>query len=152
MSRAHAAAEVPGPVTEVEALWYEPTRWPSWIDGFGHLAKLEGEWPHIGARLIWDSRPGGRGRVVERVVRYEPRVGQVLEVEDERLTATQSVRFEPTEGGTWIALELAYELKSGARLQALVDLFFIRRALADSMRRTLARFRAELAADRELLR
>ena len=85
-------------------------------------------------------------------MRYEPRLGQVLEVEDERLTGTQSVRFEPTERGARIALELEYELKSGARLQALVDLFFIRRALGDSLRRTLARFRAELAADRELLR
>jgi hypothetical protein len=139
-------------VSEAEVLWYEPTRWPAWIDGFGHLAKLEGDWPRAGARLVWDSRPGGRGRVVERVVRYEPRVGQALEVEDERLTGTQSVRFDATEGGTRIALELVYELKSGARLKALVDLFFIRRALGDSLRRTLARFRAELAADRELLR
>jgi hypothetical protein len=150
--RAQAAADVPGPVSEAEALWYEPARWPAWIDGFGHLAKLEGDWPAPGSRIVWDSRPGGRGRVVERVLSYEPRAGQTLAVEDERLTGTQSVRFAATEEGTRIALELAYELKSGVALKALVDLFFIRRALADSLRRTLARFRAELEADRELLR
>jgi hypothetical protein len=152
VTRAHAAAKIPGTVSEAEALWYEPTRWPAWIDGFGHLAKLEGDWPRAGARLVWDSRPGGRGRVVERVLRYEPRAGQALEVEDERLAGIQSVRFEPVEGGTRIALELAYELKTGARLKALVDLLFIRRAIGESLRRTLARFRAELAADRELFR
>ena len=152
MRRAQAAAEVPGTVSEVEALWYEPTRWAAWVDGFGHLAKLEGDWPAAGARVVWDSRPGGRGRVVEQVLRYEPRTGQTLAVEDERLTGTQSVSFAATEDGTRIALELAYELKSGVALKAVVDLFFIRRALADSLRRTLARFRAELEADRDLLR
>jgi polyketide cyclase/dehydrase/lipid transport protein len=152
MGRARAAIDVPGPVSQAETLWYEPQRWPSWVDGFGHLAKLEGDWPAAGAHVVWDSRPGGRGRVLESVVRYEPRVGQVLEVEDERLYGTQSVAFAAVEGGTRVALDLDYRLKSGVALRAVVDLLFIRRAIGDSLRRTLARFGHELAADRELLR
>ena len=38
------------------------------------------------------------------------------------MTRTQSESFAATEEGTRIALELAYELKSGVALKALVDL------------------------------
>jgi hypothetical protein len=58
-----ATTTVPGRVVDAEELWYDPHRWAAWIDGFGHVAKLEGDWPHAGARLLWDSRPQGRGRV-----------------------------------------------------------------------------------------
>ena len=80
MPRVSASTVVPGRVVEAEALWYDPHRWAAWIDGFGHVAKLEGEWPQVGARLLWDSRPQGRGRVAESVVAYEPRAGQTLVV------------------------------------------------------------------------
>ena len=50
------------------------------------MIKLEGDWPRPGARLIWESPPGGRGRVQERVVGYEARSGQTLEVEDETIS------------------------------------------------------------------
>jgi hypothetical protein len=80
-----ATTTVPGRVVDAEALWYDPHRWAAWIDGFGHVAKLEGDWPQAGARLLWDSRPQGRGRVSERVTEYEARTGQTLAVEDARL-------------------------------------------------------------------
>jgi hypothetical protein len=140
---------VPGLASEAEALWYDPRRWPSWIDGFGHVEKLEGEWPSPGARAVWDSKPGGRGRVVERVTRYEARTGQTLEVEDEKLRGTQRVAFEPVDDGVEVALELEYELKHANVLTPLTDALFIRRALRDSLKRSLGRFRRELAADRE---
>ena len=76
MPRVSASTVVPGRVVEAEELWYDPNRWAAWIDGFGHVNKLEGEWPQVGARLLWDSRPQGRGRVSERVAAYEPRSGQ----------------------------------------------------------------------------
>jgi hypothetical protein len=40
-----ASVVVDGPGIEAEQLWYDPSRWASWIDGFGHLSKLEGDWP-----------------------------------------------------------------------------------------------------------
>jgi Polyketide cyclase / dehydrase and lipid transport len=152
MAVARASIRVPGPTSAAEALWYDPRRWPSWVDGFGHLAKVEGDWPHAGSSVVWDSRPGGRGRVVETVRRHEPRAGQLLGVEDERLTGTQSVRFAASAEAVEVAVELDYKLKPGVTLKALTDLLFIRRSIRDSLRRTLRRFAYELAADRELYR
>ena len=83
----------------------------SWIDGFGHLRKLEGDWPAVGSRAVWDSQPGGRGRVVEHVTAYEARVGQTVAVEDEQLRGTQRVAFEPGPTAVEVSLELEYELK-----------------------------------------
>jgi hypothetical protein len=141
-----AAVTVPGRVAEAEELWYDRHRWAAWIDGFGHVAKLEGDWPHPGARLLWDSRPQGRGRVAERVIAYEPRTGQSVEVEDGRLTGTQTVAFEPVGDEVRITLSLEYSLKERGPLTPLIDLVFIRRALRDSLQRTLKRFGHERRA------
>jgi hypothetical protein len=142
--RVSVTTTVPGRVVEAEELWYDPHRWAAWIDGFGHVAKLEGEWPQVGARLLWDSRPKGRGRVLERVVAYEPRAGQSLEVEDERLTGLQTVAFEPAGDEVRVNLTLEYSLKEGNKV---VDLLFVRRAVRDSLNRTLTRFSHERRAE-----
>jgi uncharacterized membrane protein len=152
MAVARAAIGVAGSISEAEALWYDTSRWPAWVDGLGHVLKVDESWPQAGARLVWESRPGGRGRVLEQVTRYEPRTGQVVEIEDERVVGTQTLRFEPAEDGARVSLELDYKLKPGVFLRTLVDLLFVRRAMADSMRRTLRRFERELAAEQELLR
>jgi hypothetical protein len=149
--RVRAAVSVPGLASEAEALWYEPQRWPVWVDGFGHLFKLEGEWPAVGARAVWDSKPGGRGRVVERVAAYEARAGQTLKVEDEKLHGTQKVTFEPGADGVEVALELEYEIKNANVLTPLTDVLFIRREVRESLQRSLNRFARELRGDRELL-
>jgi hypothetical protein len=141
---------VPGLASEAEALWYDPQRWSAWIDGFGHVDQLADEWPATGAKLVWWSKPGGRGRVAERVLAYEPRTGQTNHVEDEKMRATQRVAFQPAEGGVEVALELDYELKERNALTPVTDVLFIRRALRDSLRRSLARFARERRADIEL--
>ena len=146
-----ARVSVPGLASEAEALWYDPQRWPAWVDGFGHLAKLEGEWPGPGARAVWDSPPGGRGRVVEHVTSYEARAGQTLAVEDEKLRGTQTVAFEPGPEDVAIALELDYEIKDANVLTPLLDALFVRRALRESLQRSLNGFARELRGDRELL-
>jgi Polyketide cyclase / dehydrase and lipid transport len=147
MSRAVATVTVPGRVADAEELWYDKHRWAAWVDGFGHVVKLEGEWPQPGARLLWDSPPKGRGRVVERAIAYEPRVGHTLEVEDERLDGTQTVTFEPVGEEVRITLALDYELKRRQPLTPLIDLLFIRRALRASLTRTLTRFAHERRAE-----
>jgi hypothetical protein len=145
--RVSASAMVPGRVVDAEALWYDPHRWAAWIDGFGHVAKLEGEWPHVGARLLWDSRPQGRGRVAERVSAYEPRAGQTLEVEDGKLTGIQAVTFEPVDDQVRVSLTLEYTLKDRTPLTPILDLVFVRRALRDSLKRTVERFGHERRAE-----
>ena len=152
MSRVGVRAVVDGPVGAAETLWYDPQRWPSFIDGFGHVVKVEGGWPTPGAHVVWDSTPAGRGRVSERVLEHEPGEGQTLAVEDPRMRGTQRVAFAAVEDGTEIRLGLEYQLKQRNPLTPLVDLLFIRRALRDSLRRTLTRFGHELAGDRDLLR
>ncbi len=149
--KARAATVVPGPVAEVEALFYDARRWPSWLDGFGGVVSLQGEWPARGAVLDWTSKPGGRGAVRERVVAYAPGAGQELDVEDERLEGTQTVAF--TEGerdAVAVVLTLDYRLKERNPLTPLVDLLFVRRAMNASLQRSLARFARERAADADL--
>jgi len=126
---------------EAEALWHDPDRWPAWVDGFGHVVSIDEAWPAPGATAVWDSRPGGRGRV------HEPGIGHSVEVHDERLRATQSVSFEALDGGVGTILELDYALAAAGPLTALSDLLFIRRALRDSLARTLARFGHELLVE-----
>lgn len=151
VGRVRAAIEVPGPVSEAEALWYDVTRWPNFVDGFGAVAKREGDWPQTGGVLVWDSRPGGRGRVLERVRSFEPRIGQRAAVEDERLVGTQTVAFAAAGDAVRVELALEYELKRrAALLGAAADLVLVRRALRGSLARTLYRFSRELAGDREL--
>ncbi|CAN5129250.1 hypothetical protein BH20ACT16_BH20ACT16_12030 [soil metagenome] len=136
---------------EVASLWFELARWPSIIDGFGTLSRNEGAWPHAGGRIVWDSLRNGRGRVVEQVLEYEPGVTQLVRIEDPQMTGTQRVTFGATDAGCVIHLELDYELKRDPGLgSVLADLFFVRRALGDALRRTLRRFAVELAADRDM--
>jgi hypothetical protein len=142
-----ATTTVPGRVVEAEELWYDPHRWAAWIDGFGHVAKLEGDWPREGARLLWDSRPDGRGRVSETVVSYEARAGQTLAVEDRRLAGTQRIAFEPAGDEVRLSLTLEYRLKERSLITPIIDMVFIRRALQASLQRTLARFGHERRAE-----
>jgi hypothetical protein len=149
MGRATASIEVPGLASEAEALWYDPVRWASWVDGFGHVVELPDGWPAEGT-LQWNSTPEGRGRVLETVTAYEPRAGQSLSVEDGRLRGTQRVEFTPGPDAVKVALTLDYELKQRNPLTPLLDRVFVRREVAASLRRTLARFARERRGDVEL--
>jgi hypothetical protein len=148
MSRASASIDVPGLASEAETLWYDPVRWPAWVDGFKHVASLADGWPAEGA-LMWDSHPGGRGRVLEQVTAYEARVGQTLSVEDERLRGTQKVTFTPSGDHVAVTLELDYELKEQTPATWLVDRLFVRRQVEASLQRTLAGFARERRGDLE---
>ena len=151
MGRARTKMVALGRLSDAEALWYDTGRWSSFVDGFGRLGKVDEGWPREGASVIWDSRPGGRGRVLERVARYAAGDGQDVEVEDERVTGTQSIRFAANgDDRVAVSLELRYRLKRTFPGIAIVDLIFIRRAMRDSLARTLRRFAIELAAEREL--
>jgi hypothetical protein len=138
----------PGSVHEAETLWYDTSRWPTWIDGLAHVAKVEGPWPDTGAKVIWDSHPAGRGRVVERVLAHDQLAGQSLAVEDESIRGRQTVVFSPADGSVEVDLSLEYELKKRSIVTPLIDVLFIRRAMATSLATTLARFGVELSAER----
>jgi Polyketide cyclase / dehydrase and lipid transport len=147
MGAAHDAATValaPEPAFE---LWTDLSRWATFVDGFGHVDRVDDSWPAEGAKLVWRSGPSGRGTVTERVVASELGARLVTQVYDERMSGTQAVRFTPAEGGSRVDLELEYTLNRAGPLAPITDLLFIRRAQLDSLRRTLRRFATEAAEE-----
>jgi uncharacterized membrane protein len=144
MGRVRAEVEVAVLASRAEELWYDTSRWPTFVDGLAHVAKVEGDWPRAG-RVLWDAKVDGRGRVDERVVAHEARTGQTLSVEDEKVTGTQRVEFHPSDHGCRVVLSLQYKLKMDSPAAPVIDLF-TRRPMRDSLRRTLKRFKLEVEA------
>ncbi len=112
------------------------------MEGFARLLEVSAEWPAEGARAVWESTPGGRGRVTEKVIEHRP--GRfVTQVFEEAMAARQALSVEPAGEGTRLELELRYDLTRQGPLRAVADVLFIRRALRDALARTLRRFAAE---------
>jgi len=149
MGRVRAEVQVAALASAAEELWYDTSRWPTFVDGLAHVEKVEGDWPR-GGRVLWDAKVDGRGRVDERVVDHEARVGQTVAVEDEKITGTQRVEFRPTDEGCKVVLTLEYRLKLDPPQRQLIDIF-ARRPLRDSLKRTLTRFRHELEVKPEAI-
>lgn len=137
MPEVSASAAAPGPAAAVIALWDDPRRWPAFVDGFRTVARVDGDWPAPGSSLTWDSTPHGPGRTRERSVSPG-----VREVESEQLTGTLTVAH--ADGVVRVTLD--YRLKD----RTPFALFFVRRALRDALRRTVARLAIERRADAEL--
>ena len=144
----HASQVLEGTVHEAEAVWYDLARWPRWVPGLETVSVVGGQWPSAGAQVRWESGPAGRGRVLERVVEYEPLAGQTVEVEDDSIRGHQTVAFSAQEANVAVELSLAYELKQRSPLMRLVDVVFIRRAMTRALEQTLGRFGSELEAAR----
>jgi hypothetical protein len=124
-------------------LWSDVSRWPSFVEGFARELERSPEWPAAGARIVWESTPAGRGRVTEKVAEGEGPDRFVTHVFEERLHGTQTFRVVESEAGSRAELALDYELTKYGPLGAVADVIFIRRAIRDSLRRTLSRFAVE---------
>jgi len=83
-------------------------------------------------------------------VSFEARVGQTVEVEDEKIFGSQTIGFAPDADGTTVTLELDYAIKQDRGVPAVVDFVFVRRPMRDSLKRTLARFEREARAPADL--
>jgi Polyketide cyclase / dehydrase and lipid transport len=138
-----------GTVHEAETCWYDTTRWRDWVDELARIVAVDGDWPKRGATVIWESGPAGRGRVRERVVAYEPLAGQTVEVEDDSISGTQRVVFDPAGDGVEVQLSLSYSIKRRSPLTPLLDLLFVRRPMTISLTKTLSRFGVALAESRQ---
>ena len=126
------------------ALWTDVDRWPTFVEGFAQPLQKGSDWPSPGARLVWTSTPGGRGRVTEKVTAAERGAAFATQIFEESLTGTQLVTFETADDGrTRVELRLDYELTQGGPLKVVADVLFIRRALNQALSRTLARFATE---------
>ena len=139
MSRARASLAIPGAsLTDVESLWCTPERWPEFVDGLASVGSADPAYPEAGSVVEWRSFPGGRGEVREIVTLCVPGEQLASRVEDELTTATQVVSFAEAQGGATVSIELDYEIRKRGPFTAVTDLLFVRRAQADSLRRTLA--------------
>ena len=141
MAKVHSEVPTELPPDEAWALWTDLSRWPTFIDGFGHVERVDDTWPRAGSKLVWQSVPTGRGTVTEKVTASEPGRKFATRVLDERTIGIQTVQF--TDATT--AVELDYELQDKGPLSRLVDFLFIRRAQRDALARTLRRFAIEAA-------
>ena len=132
------------PVTPLVArrLWVDTNRWPTFVDGFGHVVEIDDSWPEPGSKVVWESGPAGRGRVTERIRELADN-GVSSDVYDTHMSAVQTIRFEAAEDGCDVYLSLEYDLQKGGPLRKLTDVLFIRRSLAMALERTIRRFSTE---------
>ena len=149
MRRASARESLPLPPPDVLRLWTDVDRWPSFVEGFARRLELREPWPEARGRVVWESNPTGRGRVTETVVSHgsDHFSTQVFET---ALTGVQTLRVVPADDGSEVELSLEYELARYGPLRGLADALFIRRALRDSLRRTLSRVRIEAEEEARL--
>lgn len=124
------------------ALWSDTQRWISFVEGFARVLEQSDEWPAEGSRTVWESISGGRGRVTEKVVERAPD-RFATQVFEDALIGTQRLQAIEDAHGAHVRLELEYQLVKYGPLGAVADALFIRRALRDSLRRTLGRFAIE---------
>jgi hypothetical protein len=124
-------------------LWSDVDRWPSFVEGFSRTLERAPDWPSPGSRVVWESTPAGRGRVTEKVVEGEGPDRFVTSVFEDRLHGRQTLRVVESEAGSRAELALEYQLTKYGPLSAVADAVFIRRAIRDSLRRTLYRFSVE---------
>jgi hypothetical protein len=147
--RASARTALPLAPPDAIRLWTDVERWPSFVEGFARRVELREPWPEPGGRVVWESSPTGRGRVTETVTEHEPDRFSTQVFED-ALAGTQTLRAVPASDGSEVELSLEYELAKYGPLRGLADWIFIRRALRDALRRTLARFAVEAEEEARL--
>ena len=141
MRLASARTELSLPPADALELWSDVDRWPSFVEGFARRLELKA-WPEPGGRVVWESTPDGRGRVTERVTENAPD-RFATQVFDKALVGNQTLRALPANGGSEVELSLEYDLTGYGPLRGIADALFIRRALRDSLKRTLYRFSVE---------
>lgn len=146
MTVVHCTLDLSLDAQSVWRLWSEVDRWASFVEGFGSVTRLDGDWPQVDAAVTWDSTPYGRGRVVERVRQCAPESELVVEVDEDRLTAIKRLTLGSIQDGVRVGAELDYRLRGSRWLNPAVDWLFVRRALRDALARELQAMAAELHA------
>jgi hypothetical protein len=139
---ARAEADVTLTPEEALRLWTDLSRWPAFIEGFARVVEVDAGWPAEG-RVIWESIPAGRGRVTEKVAEAPGAGAFATLIFEDRLAGRQTFRTIESSDGARVELSLEYTLTRYGPLGAVADAIFIRRALRDSLRRTMARFEVE---------
>ena len=146
MATVEASVEIPAPLADVWDLYFDPDRWPAWVDQFAAVVSADG-YPDAGGRLVWRSTAAGRGEVREHVVEHEPRSLHRIEFEDPESRGNLETRFgivaAGEEGRTRVTQRLEYGLTGGGPLARVTDFLFIRSQMRGSLERSLGALRLE---------
>lgn len=153
MGRASESVLVEAPASAVWDLYFDRTRWRGWVDGFGDVSRWDDRYPETGARIQWDSKPGGRGRVLEEVLIHDPRSLHRIRFEDQTALGFLETEFEPQgQAACRVTATVEYAVKDAGPLNFITDALFIRRSMAQSIGRSLTRLKRDVEGDQELLR
>ncbi len=147
MSEVSESVEVAASLAETWELYFDPQRWPAWVDGFGAVVANNG-YPLEGADLRWRSTAAGRGDVSERVLQHEPRRVHRIDFADPRTEGELLTGFRMQGEGTIVEQKLTYKLTSGGAFGWVSDKLFIRSQQRGSMRRSLLALKREVEGSR----
>jgi hypothetical protein len=145
VARAKESILIKASLAETWDLYFDPERWPAWVDQFHAVANRDASYPNAGSTLRWRSVPAGRGEVSERVLEHEPRRIHRIAYVDPESEGELTTRFEMERDTTRVTQELDYRLRKGGPLAPLLDLLFVRTQMRRSLERSLTRLRRELA-------
>jgi uncharacterized protein YndB with AHSA1/START domain len=150
MAEVSAEVEIPTPLADVWDLYFDPDRWPSWVDGFARITAADG-YPEVGGTLSWESTAAGRGPVSERVLAHEPRSLHRISYADPGSVGELETRFEMVPAGdrqrrTRVIQTLRYRLVGAGPLGPITDRLFIRTQMRRSVQRSLVHLRSEAAS------
>jgi hypothetical protein len=146
MGVAVESVRIAATLKEVWDLYFEPSRWPSWVDGFSELESESG-YPEVGGMLRWRSNRAGRGEVTERVLAHEPRKRHLISFKDPESEGELETTFEIDGDGVRVTQRMRYTVLHPGLLGPLTDLLFVRRQVAASLARSLANLRVEAEPD-----
>jgi hypothetical protein len=145
-----ATIEVEAALAEVWDLYFDPRRWPLWVDGFAAVGSISDHYPEPGSTVVWRSTGAGRGEVRERVITHQPRTLHRISFSDPGSAGELETRFEmlPAEGEarrTAVSQLMRYRLLTGGPLRPVTDRLFIRPQVRRSLERSLMNLAAESA-------
>jgi len=143
MSRVSESILVAASLAEVWESYFEPRRWPAWVDGFQRVTASDG-YPQTGGSLRWSSIPAGRGEVTEHVLEHEPRRLHRVAFRDPASAGELRASFAIEGQGTVVTQEIDYRLRRRGPFAWLTDRLFIRSQMRQSLRRSLAGLKLEV--------
>ena len=144
MATVTAEVEITVHLAAVWDLYFDPDRWPDWVDQFASVVHSDG-YPDVGGTLRWRSGRAGRGEVSERVVEHQPRTRHRIEFSDPESDGELLTVFEPIQEGTRLSQEFTYELRDAGAFARAADVFFVRSQMRASLTRSLEALLMELA-------
>lgn len=142
MAALSESIRVTASAAEAWDLYFDPLRWPAWVDGFAAVERSEG-YPEEDGTLVWRSNPAGRGTVTERVVEHAPRTRHRTRWRDPESSGELLSEFAVEGGAVRVTLTLDYRLANRGPLAWLSDRLFVRGQMRGSLQRSLLRFKSE---------